>query len=309
MQSPSDVEITSYLALVEQAHAELFGPQRPAWLDRLEREYHQLRAVLHRLQEGKEAEKGLRLAIALREFWLASGRVSEGRYWLAVFLAFPLAAVRPAIRARALDVAGALAFWQSDQAMAQAWMAEGLAIRREMADRLGIAVSLIHLGMNKWIFESNYPAARALYEESLAIYQELDNKVGIANVRQHLANLALVQGEYVAAYSLLKNSLLTLRDEQELWSINFALDSLAGVAVNQRQVKRALRLAGASEALREAIGVLLPPVWQAWIEGLLEPAWQMLDENSGATAWAEGWAMSVEQAVCYALEDYFALEG
>jgi hypothetical protein len=211
-----------------------------------------------------------------------------------------------AIRARALDVAGALAFWQDDQEAAQALMAKGLTLRRELRDKPGMAVSLIHLGLNQWIFERDYPAARRLYEASLAIFQDLQDNVGIAYVQVNLGHLALEQGEYSVAYSLLKDSLATLRDEADLWAINFALDSLAGVAAGRGQPKRALCLAGASQALRQSIGILLLPIWQAWVEGQLRPAWQALDQRSGALAWAEGQAMTVEQAVHYALAEEWA---
>ncbi len=306
MQSSLDVE-AYYLVLAEQAHSELFGPQRGAWLERLEREYVNLRTVLHWLAENGEAEKGLRLATALREFWLGGNHLSEGRDWLAEFLALPQAVAWTTIRAHALDVAGALAFWQSDQDVAQALMGEGLAIRRELGDRPGIAVSLIHLGTNKWIFECDYTTARTLYEESLAIYQELNNRTGIAYSQLNLGNLALEQGDYSVAYLLLKESLITLRGDEDLWAINFALDSLAGVAAGQGRSKHALCLAGASEALRESIGILLPPVWRVWIERLLESARWALDENICAAVWTEGQAMTPEQAISYALEERFAI--
>jgi tetratricopeptide (TPR) repeat protein len=137
---------------------------------------------------------------------------------------------------------------------------EALAIRRELGDEQGIALSLIHVGTNRWVFGGDYTTARALYEESLAICQELDSRMGIAYLRLNLGHLALEQGEYPVACPLLKESLTILRDANDLWAINFALDSLAGVATGQGQSKRALRLAGASEALRESVGILLPPV-------------------------------------------------
>lgn len=291
------------LTLVEQAQSELFGPKRAAWLERLEQEYDQLRVALRQLLNAGEGEEGLRLAAGLREFWLSTGRIDEGRDWLRAFLTLPQAEARTAIRAWALDVAGALAFWQSDQDAAQALTEEALAIRRELGDRQSIALSLIHVGTDKWVFERDYTTARTLYEESLAIYRELDSKIGIAYVRLNLGNLALEQGEYSVAYPLLKEGLAILRDAKDLWAINFALDSLAGIAAGQGQSERALRLAGASEALRESAGILLPPVWQAWVERLLEPARKMLDKEGCAVAWAEGRAMNLEQAVAFALDE------
>jgi tetratricopeptide (TPR) repeat protein len=292
------------LTLVEQAQSEIFGPKRAAWLERLEQEYDSLRATLGQLLDSGEAEQGLRLVAGLREFWLGTGRIDEGRDWLRAFLALPEAKPQTAIRARALDVAGALAFWQSDRDMADALMHEALAIRRELDDKQGIALSLIHIGQYEWMFESNYTVARTLFEESLAICKELGGETDMAYPpHQNLGHLAVEQGDFRRAQSLLRRSLLTLRDKEDIWGINFALDGLAGLAAGQGQPEKALRLAGASETLRESADIRLPPVWQARVERLLEPAREMLDEARCSAAWAEGRAMNLEQAVAFALDE------
>ena len=87
-----------------------------------------------------------------------------------------------------------------------------------------------------------------------------------------------------------------------MWSINFSLDSLAGLAAHQRHPKRALRLAAAGETLRTSIGIVHPPVTQAWVDEILKPAWQILDRATANKSWAEGQALTWEQAVAYALE-------
>jgi tetratricopeptide (TPR) repeat protein len=291
------------LTLVEQAQSELFGPKRAAWLERLEQEYDPLRATLGQLLDSGEAEQGLRMTAGLREFWLSTGRIDEGRDWLRAFLALPGTKAQTATRARALDVAGALAFWQSDRDNAGALMQEALAIRRELDDKQGIAVSLMHLGNNEWMFESNYTAAQMLFEESLAIYEELGSEIGITYSLQNLGHLAVEQGDFRRAHSLLRRSLLTLRDKGDIWAINFALDGLAGLAVGQGQLEKALHLAGASETLRESAGIQLPPVWQARVDRLLKSTREKLDEVRRSAAWAKGRAMNLEQAVAFALDE------
>jgi len=289
------------VALVAQAQCELFGSQRAVWLKRLEQEHDNLRAALEQLSSAGNAEQGLQLATALREFWLGGNHVDEGRDWLAAFLALPSTTTPTAIRASALDVAGALAFWQTDRAATQALMEEGVALRRALGDKPGIAISLIHLGTNQWIFDDHYAAAQALYEESLAIFQEIGSPIGIAYVRLNLGHLALEQGSYTVADGLLKESLVTFRERQDMWAINFALNSLAGVAAGRDQPARALRLAGASEALRDSLGIVLPPIWKAWLESLLEPAGHILGEDENVAIRAMGQAMAPDEAIAYAL--------
>jgi len=76
-----------YLALAEEAEPALGGPQQLLWLERLGREYDNLRAALHwlRLQgscveDGSEAAKqALRLEAALSWFWTLRGYQNDGR--------------------------------------------------------------------------------------------------------------------------------------------------------------------------------------------------------------------------------------
>ena len=76
-----------YLALAEEAERALGGPQHLLWLDRLGREYDNLRAALHwlRLQGsrveggGEAAEQALRLETALSWFWIMRGYQNDGR--------------------------------------------------------------------------------------------------------------------------------------------------------------------------------------------------------------------------------------
>ena len=76
-----------YLALAEEAERALGGPQQLLWLERLGREYDNLRAALHWLRlrgsrvegGGEAAEQALRLETALSWFWIMRGYQNDGR--------------------------------------------------------------------------------------------------------------------------------------------------------------------------------------------------------------------------------------
>ena len=72
-----------YLALAETAEPALVGADQRDWLVRLEAEHENVRAALHWAEERGESERGLRLAGALCQFWLARGYLREGRKRLA----------------------------------------------------------------------------------------------------------------------------------------------------------------------------------------------------------------------------------
>ena len=117
--------------------------------------------------------------------------------------------------------------------------------------------------------QGDYGAAWVLFEESLAIFRELGNKLGIAQ----------------------------------------NLEGLAAVAVAQAQSERAARLFGAAEGLREVIGAPLPSADRAEHDRSVAAVRTALGEEAFAAAWAEGRAISLEQAVEYALEGGDAFSG
>ena len=71
----------------------------------------------------------------------------------------------------------------------------------------------------------------------------------------------------------------------------------------QGQALRATRLCGTAEVVLEATGAKLGHPDQAEYEQTIAMARGTLSEALFAAAWAEGRAMSVEQAITYALED------
>ena len=91
-----------YLAFAEEAARGIYTPATALWLDRLETDHDNLRAVLRWCIEHQNAEMGLRLASALWSFWYVRGHVTEGRTLLAVLLTDPEAASVTAPRAEAL---------------------------------------------------------------------------------------------------------------------------------------------------------------------------------------------------------------
>ena len=67
--------------------------------------------------------------------------------------------------------------------------------------------------------------------------------------------------------------------------------------------RRAARLYGAAQALRETIGSPLPAEDRAYYEEAVADVHTIPGEASFEAAWAEGRAMPLEQAVAYALEE------
>jgi hypothetical protein len=77
---------------------------------------------------------------------------------------------------------------------------------------------------------------------------------------------------------------------------------LAEVAWASSQPERAARLLGAEAALRTVLGYQTWPTIRADYEHIVAGVRAQLGEEALAAAWAEGRAMTMEQAIVYALE-------
>lgn len=196
-----------YLALAEAAEQELKGTRQASWFERLESEHDNLRAVLSRcLAREGDARVGLELMGRLWQFWEGRAHLREGRYWLKEMLG--RTHERTALRAKALNGAGMLAFDQGDYGEARTLLEEGLAIRRELGLHRAAAMSLNNLGLLAVRrSDQDLAAARAHYEESLAVLQTLGERQRTAIPLSNLGNLLRETGDYATARAYHEQSL------------------------------------------------------------------------------------------------------
>jgi non-specific serine/threonine protein kinase len=246
-----------------------------------------------------------------------------------------------AARARALLAAGRLAMRQDDRADADRHFQEALAICQRRGDQHSLAVaqfSLGHvarvrgdyptarrhhaeaieifeaLGDDHWLantrhdlglaayFEGDLATARSHYQATLVLSERLGDELGIASALNDLGEVAFLQGQLDEARALEGACLTTARRLHDKKLIAMTLGAMAGIAVAQGRPTRALRLAGAATALNEATGQRHSPAWHAMLERWLEPAWRTMSAEASALAQAAGRAMSLDEAIEYALD-------
>jgi predicted ATPase/transcriptional regulator with XRE-family HTH domain/tetratricopeptide (TPR) repeat protein len=159
-----------FLSLAEQAATELKGPHRTAWLNRLEDEHDNLRAALRWAKEQREVQIGLRLAVALEQFWELRSYLGEGTRWLAELLAIAQDE-EPALKAAALRIAGNRTF-AVDISSAAELTEQSLALYRQLADERGAAEALYQRGLVAF-YQADYGRAADCLAESLALARGL----------------------------------------------------------------------------------------------------------------------------------------
>jgi predicted ATPase/DNA-binding XRE family transcriptional regulator len=200
-----------------------------------------------------------------------------------------------------LDSLGSLATDQGDYEQARSLFEESLAIGREIGDIAGIRTSLRNLGITAFGL-GNYKRATTFLDQSLALAREQNDKVNIAANLSDLAYAVLLQGNDRRAQLLFKESLLLNQQIGQMDYVADCLEGLAGVAAVQGQPCRTACLFGATAMLRNTIGVPLPPLSREMNNRHLTIAKTSLSKATFAAAWAKGEAMTLEQAVAYALE-------
>ena len=203
--------------------------------------------------------------------------------------------------ANTLNNLGLVAQSQEDYAAAHFLYEESLQIKRELGDRSGIAASLNNLGMLAYE-QGEYAQAQALYLESLAAYREQGNRRLEAINLNNLANVARCSGEYGSARRLSEQSLAIKRDLGDRWGIAYSLEMFASIALGQGEPDRTARLFGAAEALREAIHAPLRPAERDDHDRAAAASRAQLGIEAYTLEWTLGHAMTLDQALGYALE-------
>ncbi len=223
MEATQHAHAAYYLQLAEEAEPELGGPQQIVWLERLDLEYDNLRAVLQWSLDQAEhgREMALRLGGALRRFWFVRGHLSEGRAFLERAL-LGSEGVTASVRAKALIAAARVAFGQGDYARAEVLSEKSLALCRKLGDTGGIAYTLYVLGYIA-TYRGSLATARPLLEESLALYRKMGDKENVAYDLYELAFTVSIQGEYARAWALCEESLKMQRALGNTWGITSSL--------------------------------------------------------------------------------------
>jgi predicted ATPase len=190
---------------------------------------------------------------------------------------------------------------EGDFEMARDRLEEALAIARELGDKTEVALSLQALGELAYS-ERDFQLARSLHEEGLAMQRGLGNKWSIPWSLGTLGYVALRQGEYDRAAALLSESITFSLEQGARTFMHRLITGLAAVVMAQGEPVRAVKLFAACERLSEAGLLSRLPSHQTDMSHDVVAARAQLTEEEWEKAWKEGWAMTVEQAIEYALE-------
>jgi non-specific serine/threonine protein kinase len=325
--------------LLEGVEEAFFTAMQGRWVERLETEHDNLRAVLTWALERGDAATAQSLIDKLGWFWIPRGYLSDGRTWGERALALGDASPTPE-RAATLSRTGTFAWLQGDHQRARELAAEGLRLSRQIGHVIGegnsqfvlgwtaeddgrfdeaeahLTEALDHMrahGIITWAgFSLTYlghvdyergqvERAAVRFEEAHDIFRATGNTYGIGVVLANLAKAARRRGDYSRASALYAESLVLRYEQGDQQSIASSLRGLASIAAATRRHEQAARLWGAADALREAIGAP-PPRHAARAQEAIAAVRRGLGEEVFAAAWTAGRALTLAEAVAEALQ-------
>ncbi|MCI0554164.1 MAG: tetratricopeptide repeat protein, partial [Anaerolineae bacterium] len=233
---------------------------------------------------------------------------------------------------------GRVAYFQREHQTAYAFIEECLTIYQELQDQWGIAMAIYHLASFDAV-QGHYQEAKEQFRKSLAIFQDLGDKLWAGHVLNGLGELARLKGDYERAGKFYAESIELHRQQRSRLAGVVPLLNLAWVSLHKGDHSKAKVLfnqvfklfkengsqLGVGVCLLGFAGLLAvtgKPEMAAWLFGALESSYESmelqerrefdhyvsvvrgrLDEATFASALAKGRAMTLEQAIVYALEE------
>ena len=328
-----------YVALAERAETGLHHVGHQQWLNLLETEHNNLRAVFDWC-EYNHVEQALLLAVALSHFWEMRGHMMEGRERFECLLAADstVSKLNSSLWAKALNHASELAWRHRDDVVCQRRAKEALQLSLETDDNEGVLWALFNLGRAARS-RGDDETAREILEEGLALARKGENHSDTRNFLSALGIIMRNQGDYARAIvyhdeavklaKAIENKadihivlwetgtswlfcgdceqaqqlyMESLTMSKEAVHCAYCLEGFSGIASAKKQPERAARLLGAAGALRDTAH--RPRIdSEDYYRHILNMTRAQLDEPAFNAAWAEGRAMTLEQALAYALSD------
>jgi predicted ATPase/class 3 adenylate cyclase len=233
-------------------------------------------------------------------YWLADMTATTAAYQESLALA--RANSDPARISNALYNLSFLAVWgnvdksPAERAqIADSELAEALALARQVGERAAIARCLWAMGNTLAYLRRDYAAALGPMTEAIPIFRAIGDHFGLAWALHGEGIARLRTGDLPAARAAFDEQVTLLGDARDPSGLAIALSNQAQLAVAEGDRLRAIRLAGASAALRQLTGAELVSKVDEVEDRVIEAS----PEDEGARK--EGLAMSFEQAVAFAL--------
>jgi tetratricopeptide (TPR) repeat protein len=334
----ADTAIALLGAAVEARAAMRRGEDASA-VERLERQYSDLREAMDWSLEQGRLDLADRFATALVPFWMATKRIDDGDEWFDRVLGD--STPTDPTRARAVYDHGYLVFWAGRYELAEQRFTEARRLAEQAGDWNVAALTLA--GSARVALNEDPGRAVGLLREALDLTTDLPDSEGRSSAHHVLgvalqmagdlegarevmqariaqaratgneyllliesANLSMVErqlGHLDEAEALSLESLRIVTAKRDELAIPWVINGLAAVTAAQGRLERAATLIGICETLLAKAGGEWPPDERAQYEGALATLTEGMEPAALEQARAAGTAMGLEAGTAFALAD------
>jgi tetratricopeptide (TPR) repeat protein len=179
---------------------------------------------------------------------------------------------------------------------------ESMDLFREQGDKNSLAWCLNNLGMMVYS-QGDLGRAAQLTEETVALFRELGARADVSIGLYNLGWIALLQNDIGRAADLYTESLTLAWDTGMNPIVHHDLEGLACLAGAKGDAERAARLWGAAQSIHEAKDIPRDTDFLAEADTRISSVRSGMGEDIWEEAWNKGRAMSLDEAVSYALEE------
>jgi ATP/maltotriose-dependent transcriptional regulator MalT len=200
-------------------------------------------------------------------------------------------------------VLGTMAFvhsLQGDLARASKELEQLLPLAREIRDRRSVVIMLGWLGDIERAY-GKYDLAKRYFTEFLERAREIGDKMSIAYGMYYMGFVSLHENSLQSARLLFAEMLALARGIEMRVLVEWALFGFACMAAEEKNARRAIRLFAVTDHLFE--GSSASRADEITYKRYLALAREQVDEEAFNAAWAEGSALSNEQAIAEAEQE------
>jgi predicted ATPase/DNA-binding CsgD family transcriptional regulator len=307
------------------------------WLEWVDLEIDNIRAVLRHCLNQADFSPGIQLANSLYWYWVTRG-TAEGVRWLDELLASeddhvpahasayylrgflanlqaaPSAArpwfERAAATARASGQVALLSRTLSQASIAENMAGQRLSARRLLDEAEAVAVGVhevaVSLGLLQartlnCLFVGDLDAARSTAREGVRLSREADEPYRLAMMLMNLGSAALIAGDLDASKPPFAESLRIARGIDDRIAQYYLLDALGCHAAGVGKARLAAQLLGAAETVRTGAGARIIPTIAPLIVQAQKAAVAALGQSKFETEFEAGKRLTREAAVGLAL--------
>ncbi len=244
-----------FLTLAETAAIELPGADQRRWLERLELEHDDIRAVLDRAMTRPEPDVAIRLAFAMWRFWQKRGHLTEARRRLEAIAAQPWSKDDPRLRAKLVEALGGVCWWQADLPSMGPFYEEALAIWLEIGDDRELANAYYNAAFIYAMTQG--PDGRLVgapdpdndhgveyIEHALELYRRIGDERGEANALWALGNRRYFHSQGDLGVTQFREALTIFRRTADLTMEAWSLHMLGTALMRQGETIEAREVIG-----------------------------------------------------------------